>query len=278
MRIPLWNSTEFLLTPLESSSKLKIKSRKRNVSRNTTLWSEYIVYGSHTFFSMFFSQPSRSCKSSSSWPLYEETTMKAGPFPNMNFSCILPGLRIPLLWNADPDPAFHLIGIRIWLLLFIKVMRICDPFERQRPSVAPFKPLKLLNLEILKCMQIRIQVFTLMRIQIQLFTWLGSDFCSSSQWCELATTWSVNGSPWLHVGPLKLLNFEFNANPDPASQQQIRWPNLGDRRETVDLGLRLRRWTTTCQSTTAIPSRPCFHSLPRYRYLLLYLRLLYLIR
>ncbi len=77
--------------------------------------------------------------------------------------------------NADPDPAFHLLGIRIWLLLLIKVLRICDYFERQRPSMAQYWAFKAPEF------------------------WIQ---------CESGSSFS-------------------------SFQQQIRWPNLVDRRETV---------------------------------------------
>ncbi len=72
-------------------------------------------------------------------------------------------------------------------------------------------------------MRIRILLFTSMRIRIQLLI----------NWCESATTGhqthhgsmslhayilSVNGPPWPHFWPVKLLNFDFPTylDPDPA--------------------------------------------------------------
>ncbi len=85
-------------------------------------------------------------------------------------------------------------------------------------------------------MLIRIQLFPLIliRSRIQLFAsmriWSGS--CSSSKLCEFVTSglqtfqnpisslhtsfMSVDSPPWLHFEPLKLLNFELSADPDPA--------------------------------------------------------------
>jgi hypothetical protein len=73
-------------------------------------------------------------------------------------------------------------------------------------------------------MLIRIQFFTLMRIR--------TGYCSSSKWCKSGTTGvqtlqgsilnlhasivSVHCPPLLHVEPLKLLNFDFNADSDQA--------------------------------------------------------------
>jgi hypothetical protein len=71
---------------------------------------------------------------------------------------------------------------------------------------------------------------TLMWIRI----WSGFGSFSSSKWRESATTGlktlhgsilslyasvvSVHGPLWLHFEPLKLQNFDFSADPDPASQ------------------------------------------------------------
>ncbi len=83
--------------------------------------------------------------------------------------------------------------------------------------------------------RIRVPLFLLIQIRIRLLTWMrtGSRSCSSSKWCKSATlglqrtfTWhhfslhasalSVLGPPRLHFEPLKLLNLDFNADPDPA--------------------------------------------------------------
>ncbi len=76
--------------------------------------------------------------------------------------------------------------------------------------------------------RIRIQLFTVMRIRIRLFTVLRS-WSWWSKWYESATTnkqtlqgasthplWASTALPRLHFEPLKLLNFDFNADPYPT--------------------------------------------------------------
>ncbi len=77
-------------------------------------------------------------------------------------------------------------------------------------------------------------------METELWDTADTTFCSSRirlrlllliNWCQSATTGlqtihgsilildvsngSVNGSPWLHFEPLKLMRFDFNADPDP---------------------------------------------------------------
>jgi hypothetical protein len=81
--------------------------------------------------------------------------------------------------------------------------------------------------------RIRIQLFTLMRIRIQLFTLMGIGILLLIKVMRICNNYSslqtlqdsilrlqtsivrVNGPPRLHFEPLKLLNFDFNANADP---------------------------------------------------------------
>ncbi len=85
------------------------------------------------------------------------------------------GLRICLTFILIQVQLFTSMRMRI--LIVIKVMRICDHWsteppgllncKRPRPSKAPFEPLQLLNLNLMK-IRIWIKNFTLMRIPIQL--------------------------------------------------------------------------------------------------------------
>jgi hypothetical protein len=68
-------------------------------------------------------------------------------------------------------------------------------------------------------MRIRIQLFTSMWIRILLIkVMLICDHWSTDL---LVLHLSVHGTPWLRYEPRKFLNFDFNADPDPAFHSNV---------------------------------------------------------
>ncbi len=66
-------------------------------------------------------------------------------------------------------------------------------------------------------MRIRTWLFTLMRIRILLRIKVMPNLRPLVYRPSRAPFMSVRGLPWLHFAPLNLLNFDFNASSDPAS-------------------------------------------------------------
>jgi hypothetical protein len=78
-----------------------------------------------------------------------------------------------------------------------------------------------IQFQLLIKMLIRVKLFTLMRIRIRLikklweFATTGPLILRGSILSLQASIVSVHGTPWFYFQPLKLLNFDFNADPDP---------------------------------------------------------------